>query len=82
MLRSDNQMIIIVRVEAEGVLLEKDDINPHFPSRISREAMGYYSYRKHMPYVFPQRRSRVTSVGETSSNGVCVICYGFVGHLH
>lgn len=56
MLHSDDQMIIIVRVEAEGVLLEKDDINPRFPSRISREARGYYSYRKHMPYVFPPRR--------------------------
>lgn len=40
MLHSDDQMIIIARVEAEGVLLEKYDINPRFPSRISREARG------------------------------------------
>lgn len=70
-----------MRVETKGVLLEEDDIIPCFPLGIYVESNVYYIYRKHIPCVFPPIRSIVTFTSETSSDGVCVIGYGFIIHL-
>lgn len=74
-------MIIIVRVEANNVLLMEDKVKPCFPLRSYGEASGYYICCKHSPCVFPLGRSIVTSTAETAGDGVCVIGYGFVIHL-
>lgn len=78
---SDDQRIIIVRVDVEGLLLEEDDINPCFLLEASREVSGYHICYKHMPYVFPSRRFRVTSTKKTFGGGVYVVGYDFIGHL-
>lgn len=70
LLHNDDQMIIIVKVDSEGVLLGEDDINPCFLLRASREAMGYYVCRKHLHCVLPPRRSRVVSTCETYGVGI------------
>lgn len=61
----DDQGIIVMRVDAEGVLLKEDGVNSCFPLRASLEAMGYYICCKYLPCVFPLVRSKVTSTGNT-----------------
>lgn len=81
LLYSDNQRIIIIKAKTEGALLREDDIIPYFLLVNFRGAMGYYICHEHRPCVFRLRRSRVTSTGETSDDGVYVIHYDFVSHL-
>lgn len=77
LLPNDDQGIIILRVDVEGVLLGEYDIVPCFPYGDFGEARGYYIRCKHLPNAFSPKRYKVNSTGENSEeisdNSVCVI---------
>lgn len=81
MLDNDDQGAIIARIESDGVLFGKGDVNSCFPSCALGETMRYYICYKHLPCTFPFGGAKATSTSETSDYDICVGMYNLVVHL-
>lgn len=72
MLHGDDQGVIIVRIDSDGILVEKYDVNFCFPSHALGETKRYYICCKHLPFIFPSEGAKASSTSETFDYDVCV----------
>lgn len=61
-----------MRVDSNGIHVEKGDVNPYFPLRTPREIGRYHISSKHMPCIFHLGGSKTTPTSETSNYDVCI----------
>lgn len=81
MLHRNNQGVIVVRIEHDGILVGEGDVNSCFPLHAPRETMRYYICYKHMPCVFLSGGFRATSTSKPSNCGVGIRMYSFIFHI-
>lgn len=69
-LHNDDHMVIVVRVDSYGVTIRENDVSLWSSLLGFGESWEYYIHRHHMPDVFSPMGVRISSVDETSCNGV------------